>query len=118
MSVRKRDREYINAKGDRIKEFADGRSEYYHKGKVELPHPADQQYMEITDEADKAVNRRRFMPWTKQSVEDGLQVRLDVELGGVVVPEPEASELLEIAGLNDGVVPGIDFDDVDAANDE
>jgi hypothetical protein len=115
MSVKKIDREYINAKGDRIKEFADGRSEYYHKGKVELPHPADQQYMEITDDADKAVNRRRFIPWTKQSVEDGLQVR--DHPGGIVVPEPEASELRKLAETNDDAVPGIDFDDADAAND-
>ncbi len=97
MSVKKSDHEYTDAKGDRHKVFADGRSEIYHKGNLALPHAADQNYMEITDEADKAVRRRRFIPWTQQKVEDGLQVRGDPE---------------------DAAAPGIDFDEVEAADDE
>lgn len=94
MSVKKIEREYIAANGDRIKEFPDGRSEIYHKGKIAMPHPADQQYMEITDDVDRSVKRRRFIPWTKQTVEEGLQVRDDPE---------------------DATVPGIDFDDPEPA---
>ena len=97
MSVKKSDHEYTDAKGDRHKVFADGRTEIYHKGNLPTPHGLGQKYMEITDEADKAVRRRRFMPWTKQSVEDGLQVRGDPE---------------------DTTVPGIDFDDAENGSGE
>ncbi len=75
MAKQKTDREYTDAKGDLHKVFADGRTEIYHKG----PHDQGQEFMEITDEADIAVNRRRFLPWTKQTVEDTLQVRDDPE---------------------------------------
>ena len=102
MSVKKIDHEYTDAKGDLHKVFADGRSEIYHKGNTAMPHPADQQYMEITDDVDRSVKRKRFMPWTKQTVEEGLQVRDDPE---------------------DATVPGIDFDDdeppaTDVVNDD
>ena len=97
MSVKKSDREYTDAKGDLHKVFADGRSEIYHKGNLPTPHGPGQEYMEITDEADKAVRRRRFMPWTKQKVEDTLQVRGDPE---------------------DATVPGIEFDEAENESDE
>lgn len=76
MSKQKTDTEFTDAKGDVHKHFADGRSEIYHKG----PHDRDQQFMEITDGADQAVNRRRFLPWTQSKVEDQLQVREDPEI--------------------------------------
>ncbi len=92
MAKKKTDSEYTDAKGDLHKHFADGRSEIYHKG----PHPTGQQFMEITDGADEAVNRRRFLPWTKQTVEDTLQVRDDPEVATVE---------------SDEAVPGIDLID-------
>lgn len=95
MAKQKRDHEYTDAKGDLHKHFADGRAEIYHKG----PHAKDQQFMEITDEADEAVNRRRFLPWTKQSVEDTLQVRDD--------PEESARE------FDPEGTPGVDLIDED-----
>ncbi len=75
MAKKKLDSEYTDAQGNLHKHFADGRAEIYHKG----PHAKDQQFMEITDKADEAVNRRRFLPWTKQTVEDTLQTRDDPE---------------------------------------
>lgn len=93
MAKAKQDHEYTDAKGDVHKVFADGRTEIYHKG----PHDKDQNFMEITDETDQSVNRRRFMPWTQTKVEETLQVRSD---------DPE-----------DNAMPGVDFDDVEVIDD-
>lgn len=105
MAKKKADREYTDANGHVHKVFADGRTEIYHNG----PHDADQEFMEITDAADEAVNRRRFMPWTKTAnkVEDNLMVREDP----TNIPKawtPNAEDLLPV---EDGAVPGVDFDD-------
>ena len=76
MAKKKVDREYTDAKGDVHKVFADGRTEIYHKG----PHDKDQKFMEVTDETDESVNRRRFIPWTGyETVEDELLTRDDPE---------------------------------------
>lgn len=76
MSTKKVDYEYTDAKGDLHKVFTDGRTEIYHNG----PHVPDQEFMEVTDDTDKMVNRRRFIPWTKNvSVEAGLATRDDAE---------------------------------------
>ena len=76
MATKKHDHEYTDAKGDVHKVFADGRTEIYHNG----PHEADQEFMELTDETDKSVNRRRFIPWTKpKSIEETLETRDDSE---------------------------------------
>ena len=76
VAVKKSDKEFTDAKGDLHKHFADGRSEIYLKG----PHNPAQQFAEITDAADEAVNRRRFLPMPPSgAVEDTLQVRDDPE---------------------------------------
>jgi hypothetical protein len=103
MAKQKTDREYTDAKGDLHKVFADGRTEIYHKG----PHAPDQQFMEITDGADEAVNRRRFLPWTKQTVEDTLQVRDDPE---ETVREVDPEEIPGIDLIDNG---GDIIDDAD-----
>lgn len=99
MAKKKVDREYTDAKGDVHKVFTDGRTEIYHKG----PHDKDQQFMEVTDGADEMVNRRRFLPWTKQTVEETLQVRDD----------PEES----VEGFDPEGTPGIDDLDPEADGD-
>lgn len=87
VAKKKADREYTDANGNVHKVFADGRTEIYHNG----PHDADQNFMELTDAADEAVNRRRFMPWTKtaDNVEDNLMVRDDDATPGVDFDDPE-----------------------------
>lgn len=56
MSVEKKDSEYTDARGNLHKQFADGRAEIWLGG-----FDKDTEYVEITDEADKAVNRKRFL---------------------------------------------------------
>ena len=73
MAKRKQDTERTDAKGNLHKTFSDGRSEIYIGG-------FDQEniYIEITDGADEAVNRKRFLPsGTKHgpSVQDTLLTR-------------------------------------------
>ncbi len=97
MSTKKLDREYTDAKGDVHKVFTDGRTEIYHKG----PHDKDQRFMEITDEADEAVNRRRFLPWTRTNVEDTLQHRDDPEDTLQRRDDPEETATPGIDGLED-----------------
>ena len=87
MAVKKTDKEFTDAKGNMHKHFADGRSEIYIGG---FDSFAD--YVEVTDQADAMVNRKRFIRQVPQRVEDTLQVRDD--------PEETAT-------------PGIDFDDPD-----
>lgn len=84
MARQKTDKQFDDAKGNTHKHFVDGRSEIYCGG-----YDKDAQYAEITDEADEAVNRKRFVRMEDQSVEDTLIVRDDPE-------EP---------------TPGLDFDD-------
>lgn len=85
MAKKKQDSEYTDAKGNLHKQFADGRAEIYIGG-----FDKDEQYCEITDQADKAVNRKRFLPYIEPPAP--LQVRDD--------PEETAT-------------PGIDFDTVE-----
>lgn len=75
MSVKKTDREYIDAKGNLHKVFASGRTEIYING----PHSEGQFFIEITDAADESVNRQRFMPSIRENIEDTIQVREDDE---------------------------------------
>lgn len=68
--------EYVDAKGDTHKDFEDGSCEVYHGG-----FDKDRTYMEITDQADKAVKRRRFMPHphSTRPADDQLLTRDDSE---------------------------------------
>ena len=77
MSVQRKDSQYTDAKGNLHKIFADGRTEIYYKGPhdLEITDCSGYKFMEITDSADESVNRRRFMPQVKQTVEETLQVR-------------------------------------------
>ena len=86
MAKKKVDREYTDAKGNLHKVFADGRTEIYIGGWTE-----GLRYVEVTDAADEAVNRRRFLVQRQETVEDSLIVRDDPE---------EAT-------------PGLDYDDRD-----
>ncbi len=73
MAVPKEDTEFTDALGNLHKHFADGRSEIYYKGTGSNP---ENRFMEITDGADEAVNRRRFLPWTKSApIADTLETR-------------------------------------------
>ena len=83
MAKRKQDREFTDAKGNLHKHFTDGRSEIYIGGFDSSEH-----YAEVTDDADEAVNRKRFIRYVEPVAP--LQVRDD--------PEEMAT-------------PGIDFDD-------
>ena len=74
MAVRKTDTEFTDAQGNTHKHFLDGRAEIYYGG-----YDKSAQYAEITDEADEAVNRKRFLLQRREPVEDTLQVRGDYE---------------------------------------
>ena len=76
MARQKQDTETTDARGNVHKHYTDGRSEIYYKGKHAAAVDLAGDFMEITDDADKAVNRRRFMPWTKTAkIEDTLETR-------------------------------------------
>ena len=68
MAKKKKDTEYIDAKGDLHKQFADGSCEIYIGG-----FDKDEQYVEITDEADESVRRKRFMPYIAPPIQETLQ---------------------------------------------
>ena len=68
MAKKKQDSEYIDAKGDLHKQFADGSCEIYIGG-----FDKDKQYVEITDEADESVGRKRFMPYVAPPIQETLQ---------------------------------------------
>ncbi len=96
MSVKKSDSEYTDAKGNLIKQFADGRTEIYIGG-----YDKDTEYVECTDEADKVVKRKRFLRYIAPPFSDSVQNR-----------DPEiATRDTQVKG-----VPGIDALDPD--NDE
>lgn len=77
-------------RGDKHVRFADGRCEIYHN----WVGNEDRHFMEITDDLDKTIGRRRFLPFTKTlPIQDTLETREE-----------------------DGV-PGIDFDDVEVETD-
>ncbi len=75
MAVRKTDTEFTDAQGNTHKHFLDGRAEIYYGG-----YDKSAQYAEITDEADEAVDRRRFIRQRRETVQDALQVRSDPEI--------------------------------------
>jgi len=104
MPKKKYPNEYDDAKGDTHKEFSDGSCEIYHGGFRE-----DRTYMEITDEADVSVNRRRFMmnPHTATASEQ-LLTRDDAgKLSDIIKGADEAAAALGV-DLDDDAVPGID----------
>jgi len=88
MSVKKSDSEYTDAHGNLHKQFADGRSEIYIGG-----YDKDTEYVEVTDGADQAVNRKRFLRYIAPPVSETVQHN-----------DPE------IATRDDDAVPGIDLD--------
>jgi len=75
MAKRKTDRDFIDAHGNTHKHFEDGRAEIYYGGFEKTAH-----YAEITDRADIAVNRRRFIRQIRDTVGESLQVRDDPEI--------------------------------------
>jgi len=72
VAKKKQDSEYTDAKGNLHKHYADGRAEIYIGG-----FDKSEQYCEITDAADEAVNRKRFLPYVEPPAP--LQVRDDPE---------------------------------------
>lgn len=96
MSVKKSDTEYTDAKGNLHKQFADGRSEVYIGG-----YDKDAEYVEVTDGADEAVKRKRFLPYVAPPVEETVQHG-----------DPEIST----RQIDDLSVPGLD--DLDSDDDE
>lgn len=99
MAKKKQDTEYTDAKGDLHKQFADGSCEIYIGG-----FDKDEKYVEITDEADESVRRKRFMPYVAPPIQETLQ---DTDAGEIATRE-----------IEDDAVPGIDFDDPDIKQDE
>lgn len=90
MAKEKTDTEFTDAKGVTHKHFADGRSEMYYGG-----FDKDAEYAEITDAADEAVNRKRFLLQPRVTVEETLQIR-----------DPEVA-----TEDSDDAIPGIDLID-------
>jgi len=90
MAVKKKPTIRTDAKGDVHKTFPDGRTEIYHKGKHDDVVDLDGTFMEVTDELDESINRKRFIPWTKNesTVEDSLTVRDDA-VPGIDVDHPD-----------------------------
>jgi len=68
MSVKKENREYTDAKGNLHRVFADGRTEIYIGG-----FDKGAEYVECTDEADEAVNRKRFLHYIDPPVAETVQ---------------------------------------------
>ena len=89
MSVKKSDSEYTDAKGNLHKHFANGRSEIYIGG-----YEKDTAYVEITDAADEAVNRKRWLRYVAPPIPETVQHN-----------DPEIATR---DGENEGV-PGIDL---------
>ncbi len=101
MAKQKKDTEFNDAKGNTHKHFADGRAEIYIGG-----YDKSAEYAEVTDGADIAVNRKRFLLQQRVTVEETLQVR---------DPEEPAQEFdplktVQIGGPDDAI-PGIDLID-------
>lgn len=91
MAKRKTDTEYTDAKGNLHRVFADGRSEIYIGG-----FDKSARYVEVTDEGDRAVNRKRFLLQREETLVDMLTTRDDPEIA----------------------TPGLDFDDREIDEDE
>ena len=85
MAKKKRDTEYTDAKGDLHKQFADGSCEIYIGG-----FDKDEQYAEITDEADRSVRRKRFMPYIAPPIEDTLQ---NTDAGEIATRDADVVEI-------------------------
>jgi len=96
MSVGKKDSEYTDARGNLHRQFADGRAEIYIGG-----YDKDTEYVECTDEADKAVNRKRFLRYVAPPVAET-----------VLHNDPEVAT----RELDDEAMPGIDS--LDSEDDE
>ena len=91
MSKEKTDTQFDDAQGNTHKHFADGRAEIYYGG---FDKNAD--YAEVTDNADKMVNRKRFVRTDPRPIEETLMTRDDPE----------------------DAIPGLDSLDSDAEQDE
>jgi elongation factor P--beta-lysine ligase len=74
MAKAKTDNQFDDAKGNTHKHFTDGRSEIYIGG-----FDQSAQYAEVTDAADEAVNRKRFIKTQTEPVADSLMTRDDPE---------------------------------------
>jgi hypothetical protein len=99
MSVKKSDSEYTDARGNLHKQFADGRAEIYIGG-----YDKDTEYVDVTDEADKAVNRKRFLRYIEPPVSETV-LHHD--------PEIATRYLDSTREIEDDGVPGIDSLDSD-----
>ena len=75
MAKQKQYQEYTDAKGNLIKQWPDGRSEMYEGG-----CDKKEQIAEVTDEADRMANRRRFKPYIAPPIEATLQTRDDPDI--------------------------------------
>ena len=87
MATKKKDKTYEDAKGNTICQHPDGSSEMYVGGKEN-----HDRWIDVSDEADEAVHRKRFLPDYSRPDDGGLATR-------------EAQ-------------PGLDFDDPDIAESE
>jgi len=119
MAKKKKDSEYIDAKGNLHKQFADGSCEIYIGG-----FEKNAQYVEVTDEADKHVKRKRFMPYVEPPIQETLLNTDAGEIAKRFTPDEvqaefdKADELFKGQPFEDAV-PGIDLDDdSDSASDE
>ena len=86
MATTKKDKTYTDANGNTICQHPDGSSEMYVGGKDN-----HKRWLDVSNEADDAVNRRRFLPDFSRPTDDGVATR-----------EPTA---------------GLDFDDPDIEDD-
>ncbi len=85
MANRKKGKTYTDNKGRTIIEHEDGSSEMYIGGKNNV-----ERWLEVTDDADRSVNRKRFLPDYSRPKGGGVATReptpgidLDTEQGDV-----------------------------------
>jgi len=105
MSIKKKDRQFNDAKGNTHKHFADGRSEIYIGGFVK-----DTEYVECTDEADKSVNRKRFLRYIAPPVDETVQNN-DPEIATREIPSAWNQTKEQLLPVEDDAMPGIDLED-------
>lgn len=108
MSVKKSDSEYTDAKGNLHKQFADDRSEIYIGG-----YDKGTEYVEVTDGADEAVNRKRFLRYVAPPVDETVQhndpeIATRAEDADQLLVDLDTDEFCGQHGAMDKALPGID----------
>ncbi len=70
MATKKKDKTYEDAKGNTICQHPDGSSEMYVGGKEN-----HKRWIDVSNEADDAVNRKRFLPDFSRPTDEDLATR-------------------------------------------